>query len=68
MLRHSGHALLLVLGAIFVFHSPFTQWWASLNLAWYSVFVLWLLLIVLVAIDNFISDADQSDEEDSRGD
>ena len=67
MLRYTGHALLLVLGAIFVFHSPFTQWWAGLNLPWYSVFILWLLLIVLVALDNFTSAADSSDDDDNRG-
>lgn len=68
MLRYTGHALLLVLGAIFVFHSPFTQWWAGLNLPWYSVFLLWLLLIVLVALDNFKSAAGRGDDEDHHGD
>lgn len=68
MLRYSGHALLLVLGAIFVFHSPFTHWWAGLNLPWYSVFIFWLLLIVLVALDNISGSGENPEEEDKRGD
>lgn len=68
MLRYSGHALLLMLGAIFLFHSPFTQWWAGLGLPWYSVFIFWVFLIVLVALDNLSSTADKTEEEDKRGD
>jgi len=52
MFRYTGHALLLVLGGIFVFHSPFTRWWTDLNLPWYTFFLLWFVLIVLVALDN----------------
>ena len=68
MLRYSGHAILLVLGAIFLFHSPFTQWWAGLNLPWYSVFIFWLLLIVLVALDNLSNSAEKDEEDNKRGD
>lgn len=71
MLRYTGHALLLVLGAIFVFHSPFTRWWAELGLPWYSVFVFWLALIILVALDNFKVDSDverSKDGNDLHGD
>ena len=61
MYRYSGHALLLVLGALFIFHSPFTRWWSEQGLPWYTVFVLWLVLIVLIAIDNaFSSSAGES--------
>ena len=42
--------LILVLLAIFIFHSPFTGWWSNLGLPWYSIFVFWLLLIVLLAL------------------
>lgn len=52
MLRYTGHAILLVLGAIFIFHSPFTRWWAELGLPWYTVFLLWFILIALVALDS----------------
>jgi len=41
--------LLLVLVALFVFHSPFTRWWSSLGLPWYTVFVLWFFIIALIA-------------------
>ena len=41
--------LILVLLAIFIFHSPFTGWWSNLGLPWYSIFIFWLLLIVLLA-------------------
>ena len=43
--------LILVLLAIFLFHSPFTTWWTSLGLPWYSFFVFWLILIVLSAFN-----------------
>jgi len=70
MLRYTGHAILLVLGAIFIFHSPFTRWWAELDLPWYTVFVLWLVLIALVALDNFTGDdhSTSPDENDQNGD
>lgn len=69
MPRYSGHALLLVLGALFVFHSPFTSWWAGLDLPWYSVFLLWFVLIVLVALDNTKNDSiNRHDEDDHHGD
>jgi len=70
MLRYTGHAILLVLGAIFVFHSPFTRWWAELDLPWYTVFVLWLVLIAFVALDSFtgVDRSPSSDENDRHGD
>lgn len=61
MYRYAGHALLLVLGAIFVFHSPFARWWAEQGLPWYTVFVLWFVLIALVAIDNIMGDKSLDD-------
>jgi|GEM_PF-2153672 len=66
MLRYTGHALLLVLAAIFVFHSPFTRWWTELNLPWYTIFLLWFVLIALVALDNLNSDAG-NDQSNSQG-
>jgi len=42
--------LLLALLAVFIFHSPFTRWWTSLGLPWYSMFVFWFVLLVLLAI------------------
>lgn len=52
MRRTTDHTVLIILAALFVFHSPFTQWWASLGLPWYTVFVLWSLVIVLIAINS----------------
>jgi hypothetical protein len=46
--RHDYTLLLLVL-ALFVFHSPFARWWASLGLPWYTVYLLWAAVIALVA-------------------
>lgn len=66
MNRYTGHALLLVLGALFIFHSPFTRWWAELNLPWYSVFVFWLIMIVLVAVDNFKVNPDSKATSDTK--
>ena len=48
--RHD-YTLLLLLVALFVFHSPFARWWASLALPWYTMYLLWALLIALVAIN-----------------
>lgn len=70
MLRYTGHALLIMLSAIFIFHSPFTRWWTELNLPWYTVFVLWFILIVLVALDSAKGNATdgKDDRDDARGD
>lgn len=51
MRRTTDLTLLITLAALFIFHSPFTQWWTGLGLPWYTVFVLWLLVIVLIAIN-----------------
>lgn len=51
MFRSSDLTLLLFLFALFVFHSPFTRWWTGLGLPWYTVFVLWFLVILLVAVN-----------------
>jgi hypothetical protein len=59
--------LLLVLAALFIFHSPFTRWWASLQLPWYTVFVLWFLLIVLIALNNRAGES-RSDDSKTGGD
>jgi len=52
MLRYTGHSLILIIGALFVFHSPFSRWWSEIGLPWYSIYLFWLVLIVLVALDN----------------
>ncbi len=51
MFPQTDFSLLLVLLALFVFHSPFTRWWTSLGLPWYTVFLLWLGLIGLIAFN-----------------
>ena len=53
MRRATDLTLLIMLAALFIFHSPFTRWWTSLGLPWYSVFLLWLLVIVLVALNAY---------------
>ena len=52
MRRATDLTLLTMLAALFVFHSPFTRWWTGLGLPWYTVFVLWLLIIGLIAINS----------------
>lgn len=49
--------LILVLLAIFLFHSPFTSWWASLGLPWYSIFIFWFVLIALSALNQRKTDS-----------
>lgn len=42
--------LLLLALALFLFASPFTDWWAGAGLPWYTPFVLWALLIAAMAL------------------
>ncbi|OED44587.1 hypothetical protein AB833_01340 [Chromatiales bacterium (ex Bugula neritina AB1)] len=51
MFPRTDFSLLLVLLALLVFHSPFTRWWTSLGLPWYTVFLLWFVLILLIALN-----------------
>lgn len=53
MSRPTDLTLLLLLAALFIFHSPFTRWWTGLGLPWYTVFVLWFVVILLIAINTF---------------
>ncbi len=46
--------ILLLLFALFLFASPFMSWWANAELAWYWPFLLWGLLIALVAIERSV--------------
>ncbi len=48
---HNDHTLLLFVLALFVFHSPLSNWWTSLNLPWYVIFIFWGLLIILIALN-----------------
>ena len=56
-MRNSGgssgvdHTLLIFALAIFVFNSPLNQWWATLALPWYLLFVPWLAIVLLVALN-----------------
>ena len=47
----SDHSLLICLLALFLVNSPFNQWWAALTLPWYAMYLPWLLIIVLVAVN-----------------
>lgn len=42
--------VLLLLVALFLFVSPFTAWWAGATLPWFVPFLLWALLIGLIAV------------------
>lgn len=61
MRRSTDLTLLTTLTALFVFHSPFTRWWTGLGMPWYSVFLLWLLVIVLVAVNAMTGGNDSAD-------
>ncbi|MBX2885408.1 MAG: hypothetical protein KTR32_35965 [Granulosicoccus sp.] len=55
--KKPDHTLLLVLVALFLFHSPFSGWWLGQGPPWYTVFVVWGVILVLVAINQWrISD------------
>ena len=43
--------ILLLVFALFLFASPFTTWWAEAEPPWYWPFLLWGLLIALIAVE-----------------
>jgi hypothetical protein len=47
----SDHSFLIFLLALFLFNSPLRQWWSTLALPWYAMYLLWLAVIALVAIN-----------------
>lgn len=51
--RLDSVVLLLAL-ALFLFASPFTDWWAGAGLPWYFPFALWGLLIGLVGLQQYL--------------
>lgn len=58
--RHD-YTLLLLLLALFVFNSPFSRWWTSLGLPWYSMYLGWLILIALIAVNQFRDSSSRGD-------
>ncbi len=48
--QSASAALVLALLALFVFASPFTDWWAGLGMAWYVPYLMWLALTALTAL------------------
>lgn len=55
------HTLLIFLVALFVFSSPLTHWWSTLQLPWYSIFVFWGIFIILVVINTRKQGTDDGD-------
>lgn len=47
----SDHALLICLLGLFLVNSPLTAWWSTLSLPWYAMFIPWVLVIALVALN-----------------
>ncbi len=47
--RSIDSAILLLLAALILFLSPFTDWWARDDSPWYLPYLLWLGLIGLIA-------------------
>ena len=49
---HGGRdgVVILALLGLLLFASPFTHWWATAGLPWFFPFLLWGLLIALVAL------------------
>ena len=43
-------SLLLLAIGLFLFLSPFTDWWTNQNLPWYTAFLIWLGYIGLIAV------------------
>jgi len=52
--RQGGdHTLLIFLLALFLFNSPLNLWWSSSTLPWYVIFMPWLLIVLLLAWNQF---------------
>lgn len=47
--RNVDSVVLLFLFGLFLFFSPFTFWWAVAARVWYVPYLLWLVLIALIA-------------------
>ncbi|MFK8077291.1 MAG: hypothetical protein AB8B84_11940 [Granulosicoccus sp.] len=47
----TDHSLLIFLVGVFLINSPLRQWWSDLALPWYAMYVPWLVIILLVAIN-----------------
>lgn len=47
------HSLLICLLALFLVNSPLNQWWSTLEWPWYAIYLPWLLIIILVAVNQF---------------
>lgn len=49
--KPQDHTLLVFCLAVFLFHSPLTNWWSGLQLPWYGIFVAWGAVIALVIVN-----------------
>ena len=49
--------IILALVALLLFASPFAAWWSTAGLPWFFPFLLWGLLIALVAAAQFFGDS-----------
>lgn len=47
----SDHSVLICIFALFLVCSPLNRWWSNLSAPWYAMFAPWLLIIILVAIN-----------------
>jgi len=47
--RQSDLVFLLFLFAVFLMTPPFVTWWSTSGLAWYTPYLIWLLVILLAA-------------------
>ncbi len=47
--RLTDHSLLLVLFILLLFSSPFLAWWSEPNNLWYLPYLLWFMIIMLIA-------------------
>ena len=51
--RRNDHTFLVFCVALFLFVSPLTGWWTRLSLPWYTMYVLWGLVIALIALNQW---------------
>jgi len=49
--RSYDHTLLILIAAIFLFISPLTSWWSSLELPWFAIFIPWAAIVALIGLN-----------------
>jgi len=53
--RDFDYSIITAVIMLFLFYSPFTDWWSRLHLPWYLPYLLWLAIILLTLLTHWRS-------------